>query len=243
MLEATRLIVPDARFYQATSSEIFGEPIEAPQSEMTPLAPISPYGVAKAYAHFLVQSYRKTHGLYACSGILYNHESPRRPLDFVPRKVAHAAARISLGLDFDLHLGSLEARRDWGYAGDYVRAMWLMLQQSEADDYVIATGVSHSVADLVETAFRHVGLDSTTTSVQTPLSSEASRSCTTWLETQRRHMASSTGSQPLTSKSSYTCSSTPTWSASGARSKRLRQRDLASPQRGQPPERTRSCSP
>ena len=159
MLEATRLIAPDARFYQATSSEIFGEPIEAPQSEMTPLAPISPYGVAKAYAHFLVQSYRKTHGLYACSGILYNHESPRRPLDYVPRKVANAAARISLGLDLDLHLGSLEARRDWGFAGDYVRAMWLMLQQSEADDYVIATGVSHSVADLVETAFRHVGLD------------------------------------------------------------------------------------
>jgi GDPmannose 4,6-dehydratase len=159
ILEAIRETRPQTRFYQASSSEIFGEPRETPQNEQTPLAPVTPYGVAKAYAHFIVGSYRRRYGLFACSGILYNHESPRRPLDFVTRKVAHAAARIALGLDDELTLGNLDARRDWGYAPDYVRAMWLMLQQNEALDYVVGTGVLHSVRDLVECAFRHAGLD------------------------------------------------------------------------------------
>ena len=159
MLDAIRLTRPETRFYQASSSEIFGEPRETPQNERTPLSPVTPYGVAKAYAHFIVGSYRRRYGLYACSGILYNHESPRRPLEFVPRKVAHGAARIALGLDRELVLGDLDARRDWGYAGDYVRAMWLMLQQDEPGDYVIASGVPHSVRDLVAVAFERVGLD------------------------------------------------------------------------------------
>jgi GDPmannose 4,6-dehydratase len=159
LLEAIRLVKPELRFYQASSSEIFGEPRELPQTEETPLAPVTPYGVAKAYAHFSVRSYRQRYGLFACSGILYNHESPRRPLEFLPRKVAHGAAAISLGLQEELVLGDLDARRDWGYAGDYVDAMWRMLQQDEPDDYVVASGESHSVRDLVECAFAHVGLD------------------------------------------------------------------------------------
>jgi GDPmannose 4,6-dehydratase len=159
MLEAIRLVVPETRFYQASSSEIFGEPREVPQTENTPLSPLTPYGVAKAYAHFITRSYRARYDLHASSGILYNHESPRRPLDFVTRKIAHAAASIRLGLQGELWLGNLEAQRDWGYAADYVRAMWLMLQQDEADDYVIATGDSHSVLELVTCAFEHVGLD------------------------------------------------------------------------------------
>jgi GDPmannose 4,6-dehydratase len=159
ILEAIRETRAETRFYQASSSEIFGEPRQTPQNEQTPLAPVTPYGVAKAYAHFIVGSYRRRYGLFACSGILYNHESPRRPLDFVTRKVAHAAARIALGLDDELTLGNLDARRDWGYAPDYVRAMWLMLQQDEPRDYVVGTGVGHSVRDLVECAFRHAGLD------------------------------------------------------------------------------------
>jgi GDPmannose 4,6-dehydratase len=159
MLDAIRLTRPETRFYQASSSEIFGEPRETPQNERTPLSPVTPYGVAKAYAHFIVGSYRRRYGLYACSGILYNHESPRRPLEFVPRKVAHGAARIALGLDRELVLGDLDARRDWGYAADYVRAMWLMLRQDEPRDYVIASGVPHSVRELVSVAFEHVGLD------------------------------------------------------------------------------------
>jgi GDPmannose 4,6-dehydratase len=159
LLESIRLVDPDVRFYQASSSEIFGEPREVPQTEETALAPVTPYGVAKAYGHLIVRSYRKRYGLFACSGILYNHESPRRPPDFVTRKVARAAAAISLGLEGELWLGDLDARRDWGYAGDYVRAMWLMLQQDAADDYVIASGVAHSVRELVELAFGHVGLD------------------------------------------------------------------------------------
>ena len=159
MLEATRLIAPEAHFYQAASSEVFGEPLECPQTEKTPLAPVTPYGVAKAYAHFLVGSYRRRYGLHASSGILYNHESPRRPVEFVPRKIANAVARIALGLEDGLRLGSLDARRDWGFAEDYVRAMWLMLQQDEPDDFVIATGVTHSVEDLARVAFRRVGLD------------------------------------------------------------------------------------
>jgi GDPmannose 4,6-dehydratase len=159
MLEAIRAVDPAIRFYQASSSEIFGEPLETPQTEQTPLAPLTPYGVAKAYGHFIAHSYRRRYGLFACCGILYNHESPRRPLDFLPRKVAHFAAGISLGLERELVLGDLDARRDWGYAKDYVRAMWLMLQEDEPDDYIVATGVTHSVQDLVERAFDHVGLD------------------------------------------------------------------------------------
>jgi GDPmannose 4,6-dehydratase len=159
MLEAIREVDPTIRFYQASSSEIFGEPVETPQNESTPLAPLTPYGVAKAYGHFISSSYRRRYGLFACCGILYNHESPRRPLDFLPRKVASFAAAISLGLEQELVLGDLDSRRDWGYAGDYVRAMWLMLQQDEPADYVVATGESHSVQDLVERAFVHVGLE------------------------------------------------------------------------------------
>jgi GDPmannose 4,6-dehydratase len=159
MLEAIRVTCPETRFYQASSSEIFGEPLETPQHERTPPSPLTPYGVAKAYAHFIVGSYRKRYGLYACSGILYNHESPRRPLEFVTRKVAHGAAAIALGLEDELRLGDLDARRDWGYAGDYVDAMWLMLQQESPDDYVIASGVTHSVRELVECAFGRVGRD------------------------------------------------------------------------------------
>ncbi|HZO61711.1 MAG TPA: GDP-mannose 4,6-dehydratase [Gaiellaceae bacterium] len=159
LLESIRLVDGGIRFYQASSSEIFGEPREVPQTEETALLPVTPYGVAKAYGHLIVRSYRRRYGLYACSGILYNHESPRRPLDFVTRKVAHAAAAISLGVAGELWLGDLDPRRDWGYAGDYVRAMALMLRQDEPDDYVIATGVGHSVGELVELAFGHVGLD------------------------------------------------------------------------------------
>jgi GDPmannose 4,6-dehydratase len=159
LLEAIRRVDEGIRFYQASSSEIFGEPQEVPQVEGTPLAPVTPYGVAKAYAHFITRSYRRRYGLHASSGILYNHESPRRPLDFVTRKVANAAAAVSLGLETHVALGDLGARRDWGYAVDYVRAMWLMLQQDEPDDYVIATGVAHSVRELAQCAFAHVGLD------------------------------------------------------------------------------------
>jgi GDPmannose 4,6-dehydratase len=158
LLEAIRVTGASIRFYQASSSEIFGEPAETPQTEQTRLSPVTPYGVAKAYAHFITRSYRHRYGLFACSGILYNHESPRRPLEFLPRKVAHGAASIALGLQEELVLGDLDARRDWGYAGDYVRAMWLMLQQPEPDDYIVATGESRSVRDLVECAFGHVGL-------------------------------------------------------------------------------------
>jgi GDPmannose 4,6-dehydratase len=159
LLEAIRLVKPELRFYQASSSEIFGEPRDVPQTEETPLAPVTPYGVAKAYAHFSARSYRHRYGLFACSGILYNHESPRRPLEFLPRKVAHGAAAISLGLQDELVLGDLDARRDWGYAADYVDAMWRMLQQDEPDDFVVASGESRSVRELVERAFAHVGLE------------------------------------------------------------------------------------
>jgi GDPmannose 4,6-dehydratase len=159
LLEAIREVDTGTRFYQASSSEIFGEPVESPQSEETPLSPLTPYGVAKAYAHFITRSYRRRYGLHASQGILYNHESPRRPLEFLPRKVSHAAAAISLGLEGELWLGDLDARRDWGYALDYVRAMWLMLQQDEGDEYVVATGETHSVRELVEIAFGRVGLD------------------------------------------------------------------------------------
>jgi GDPmannose 4,6-dehydratase len=159
MLEAIREVDPSIRFYQASSSEIFGEPRETPQTEETPPSPLTPYGVAKAYAHFIAGSYRRRYGMFTCCGILYNHESPLRPVDFLPRKVARAAAAISLGIERELVLGELSARRDWGYAGDYVRAMWLMLQHDEPDDFVIATGQVHSVRELVDVAFKHVGLD------------------------------------------------------------------------------------
>jgi len=159
LLEAIRRVDEGIRFYQASSSEIFGEPREVPQTEETPLSPVTPYGVAKAYAHFITLSYRRRYGLHASSGILYNHESPRRPPDFVTRKVARAAAAISLGLETEVSLGDLDARRDWGFAVDYVRAMWLMLQQAEAGDYVIATGETHSVRELAACAFGHVGLE------------------------------------------------------------------------------------
>jgi GDPmannose 4,6-dehydratase len=159
LLEAIRTVHPEARVYQACSSEIFGEPLSAPQDEQTPVSPLTPYGAAKAYSFFIVRAYRRRYGLHASCGILYNHESPRRPLDFVPRKIAHAVARVTLGLQETLVLGDLDARRDWGFAGDYVRAMSLMLEQEEPDDYVIATGASHAVRDLVELAFDRVGLD------------------------------------------------------------------------------------
>jgi GDPmannose 4,6-dehydratase len=159
ILEAIRLAHPAARFYQASSSEMFGKAMETPQHESTPFYPRSPYGVAKVYGHWITVNYRESYRLYAVSGILFNHESPRRGVEFVTRKVTRAAARIKLGLDRELKLGNLDARRDWGYAGDYVDAMWRMLQQREPRDYVIGTGVTHSVRELVEVAFQHVGLD------------------------------------------------------------------------------------
>ncbi|MCS6774991.1 MAG: GDP-mannose 4,6-dehydratase [Chloroherpetonaceae bacterium] len=159
MLEAIRLVKPDARFYQASSSEMFGKVRETPQTEQTPFYPRSPYGVAKVYGHYITVNYRESYGLFAVSGILFNHESPRRGYEFVTRKVSNGVARIKLGLDRELRLGNLEARRDWGFAGDYVRAMWLMLQQEHPADYVVATGETHSVRELVEIAFQHVGLD------------------------------------------------------------------------------------
>jgi GDPmannose 4,6-dehydratase len=160
VLEAIRLLDPKGiRFYQASSSEMFGKVRETPQTELTPFHPRSPYGVAKTYGHFITVNYRESYGIFATSGILFNHESPRRGLEFVTRKVSDGVARIKLGLARELRLGNLEAQRDWGYAGDYVRAMWMMLQQPAADDYVVATGVTHSVQELVEAAFGHVGLD------------------------------------------------------------------------------------
>ncbi len=159
MLEAVRAVNPKIRFYQASSSEMFGKVKEIPQTETTPFHPRSPYGVAKAYGHWITVNYRESYDMYAVSGILFNHESPRRGLEFVTRKVSHAAARIKLGLSSKLPMGNLDAKRDWGFAGDYVQAMWLMLQQDEPDDFVVATGETHSVRELVEIAFSHVGLD------------------------------------------------------------------------------------
>jgi GDPmannose 4,6-dehydratase len=159
VLDALRQECPKARFYQASSSEMFGKVRETPQREETPFHPRSPYGVAKVYGHYLTVNYRESYGLFACSGILFNHESPRRGLEFVTRKITDAVARIKLGLATELRLGNLDAKRDWGFAGDYVRAMWLMLQQQEADDYVIGTGETHSVEEFVSIAFGHVGLD------------------------------------------------------------------------------------
>jgi GDPmannose 4,6-dehydratase len=159
VLEAVRHVDSSIKVYQASSSEMFGKVREVPQTELTPFYPRSPYGVSKVYGHYITVNYRESYGLFACSGILFNHESPRRGLEFVTRKVTDGVARIKLGLADALALGNLDAQRDWGFAGDYVRAMWLMLQQDAPDDYVIATGVSHSVQELVETAFGHAGLD------------------------------------------------------------------------------------
>ena len=159
ILEAIRLVKPDSRFYQASSSEMFGKVMEVPQKETTPFYPRSPYGIAKVYAHWITVNYRESYDLFAVSGILFNHESPRRGLEFVTRKVTHGASRIKLGLAKELRLGNLEARRDWGFAGDYVEAMWMMLQQDKPEDYVIGTGQTYSVQELVEAAFGAVNLN------------------------------------------------------------------------------------
>jgi GDPmannose 4,6-dehydratase len=159
MLEAIRAVDPGIRFYQASSSEMFGKVREVPQNEQTPFYPRSPYGVAKVYGHHITVNYRESYGLYAVSGMLFNHESPRRGLEFVTRKISDGVARIKLGLADELRLGNFDAERDWGYAGDYVEAMWLMLQQDEPDDYVVATGETHSVREFCELAFAHAGLD------------------------------------------------------------------------------------
>jgi len=159
LLEAVRLVDRSIRLYQASSSEMFGKVREVPQTEQTPFYPRSPYGVAKVYGHYITVNYRESYGLFACSGILFNHESPRRGKEFVTRKISDSVARIKLGIATELRLGNLAARRDWGYAKDYVHAMWLMLQQDEPDDYVVATGEEHSVQDAAEVAFGHVGLN------------------------------------------------------------------------------------
>ncbi len=159
LLEAIRVVNPKIKFYQASSSEMFGKVTESPQKETTRFHPRSPYGVAKVYGHYITVNYRESFGIFACSGILFNHESPRRGLEFVTRKISNAAARISLNKQDKLELGSLEPKRDWGFAGDYVEAMWLMLQQEKPDDYVIATGENHSVKEFVELAFKAVGID------------------------------------------------------------------------------------
>ena len=159
VLESVRKIRPEARFYQASSSEMFGKVRETPQTETTPFYPRSPYAAAKAYGHYITINYRESYDLFACSGILFNHESPRRGIEFVTRKITRTAAEIKLGLASELRLGNMDSKRDWGFAGDYVEAMWLMLQQDTADDYVIATGSTHTVKEFVEAAFSHVGLE------------------------------------------------------------------------------------
>ena len=159
ILEAMRMVCPKARFYQASSSEMFGKVLETPQTETTPFYPRSPYGVAKVYGHFITVNYRESYNLFALSGILFNHESPRRGKEFVTRKITDGVARIKLGLQKELRMGNLDAKRDWGFAGDYVRAMWLMLQQETADDFVVASGETHSVREFLQLAFAHVGLN------------------------------------------------------------------------------------
>jgi GDPmannose 4,6-dehydratase len=159
LLDAIRQICPRAKFYQASSSEMFGKVLETPQKETTPFYPRSPYGVAKVYGHYLTVNYRESYSLFACSGILFNHESPRRGMEFVTRKITWHVARIKCGLEKELRLGNLQARRDWGFAGDYVRAMWLMLQQEQPDDYVVGTGQTHTVEEFVQIAFDHAKLD------------------------------------------------------------------------------------
>lgn len=159
LLDAIRFVNPNIRFYQASSSEMFGKVVEVPQRESTPFYPRSPYGVAKVYGHWITVNYRESYGMHATSGILFNHESPRRGLEFVTRKITHHVAKIKLGLTDELRLGNLDARRDWGFAGDYVKAMWLMLQQDKPDDFVVATGETHSVEEFLDVAFGHVNLD------------------------------------------------------------------------------------
>ena len=200
ILEAIRLANPSIRFYQASSSEMFGKVREVPQKESTAFHPRSPYGVAKVYGHYITVNYRESYGLFACSGILFNHESPRRGLEFVTRKVTDGVARVKLGLAEDLRLGNLDARRDWGFAGDYVKAMWLMLQQDQADDYVVATGEQHTVGELVEIAFAHAGLDGRNTSSRTPRSTvrPRSRRCSAM---RARHVMNSAGSRSAPSSS------------------------------------------
>lgn len=168
ILEAVRIVNPKARFYQASSSEMFGKVQAVPQVESTPFYPRSPYGVAKLYGHWMTINYRESYDMFACSGILFNHESPRRGLEFVTRKITHAVARIKLGHQNELRLGNLDAKRDWGFAGDYVEAMWLMLQQEKPGDYVVATNETHTVEEFVQIAFSHVGLDWTKYVVQDP---------------------------------------------------------------------------
>ena len=168
VLDAIRIVDPEIRFYQASSSEMFGKVVETPQTERTPFYPRSPYGVAKVYGHWITVNYRESYGLHASSGILFNHGSPRRGIEFVERKITYGAARIKLGLDEKLALGNLEARRDWGFAGDYVKAMWLMLQQDQPDDYVVAIGETHSVREVCELAFSHLGLNWSDHVVQDP---------------------------------------------------------------------------
>ena len=168
VLEAIRIVNPGIRFYQASSSEMFGKVQTVPQNEQTPFYPRSPYGVAKVYGHWITINYRESYNLFACSGILFNHESPRRGLEFVTHKVTHGVARIKLGLARELRLGNLDSQRDWGFAGDYVQAMWLMLQQDRPDDYVVATGETHSVRELCEVAFGHAGLQYQDYVVQDP---------------------------------------------------------------------------
>src|SRR6187397_951748 len=159
VLDAIRIVDPEIRFYQASSSEMFGKVVEVPQNESTPFYPRSPYGVAKVYGHWITVNYRESYDLHASSGILFNHESPRRGLEFVTRKISHGVAKIKLGKARELRLGNLDSQRDWGFAGDYVEAMWLMLQQDSPDDYVVATGETHSVREFCEVAFDHVGLN------------------------------------------------------------------------------------
>ena len=159
LLDAVRLVDPSIRYYQASSSEMFGKVAEVPQTETTPFHPRSPYGVAKVYGHWITVNYRESYGLHASSGMLFNHESPRRGLEFVTRKISHGAARIALGQESELRLGNLDAKRDWGFAGDYVEAMWRMLQQDEPDDFVVCTGETHSVREFCQAAFGHLGLD------------------------------------------------------------------------------------
>ncbi|MFD1179410.1 GDP-mannose 4,6-dehydratase [Paenibacillus puldeungensis] len=168
MLEALRIVKPTARYYQASSSEMFGKVVETPQKETTPFYPRSPYGVAKVYGHWMTVNYRESYNMFACSGILFNHESPRRGIEFVTRKITDAVVKIKCGLQHELRLGNLDALRDWGYAKDYVECMWLMLQQDRPDDYVIATGETHSVREFCEIAFSHVGLDYTNYVVTDP---------------------------------------------------------------------------
>jgi GDPmannose 4,6-dehydratase len=200
VLDAIRIVDPAIRFYQASSSEMFGKVLEVPQREATPFYPRSPYGVAKVYGHWITVNYRESYGMHCTSGILFNHESPRRGLEFVTRKITHHVAQIKLGMTNELRLGNLDARRDWGYAGDYVRAMWLMLQQERADDYVVATGETHAVSEFLEEAFGYVDLDWRDYVVQDPASCGRPRS-TCWSAMPAKRVKSSAGSRRFPSAS------------------------------------------